>query len=103
MPTQVGLTQAPGNRRASRADAPRSGHFVEGAGHAKGLCVLGNLLKAPGYGVGVTLATGRGGDFTYNPDNFPESHFVTYPTTELQYFKLPRKGRHGGFVFLRLK
>lgn len=51
---------------------PQDQHFVEGTGPAKGPCILGTLLKAPGYGIGATLAT-RKGDFTYSADSFKKA------------------------------
>lgn len=58
---------------------PQDQHFVEGTGPAKGVCVLGTLLKAPGYGAGGTLATGRGGDLTYSADNFKKAILLCIP------------------------
>lgn len=58
---------------------PQDQHFVERAGPAKGLCFLGPLPKAPGYGAGVTLGTGRGGNFTYSTVSFKKAISLCIP------------------------
>lgn len=79
-------------------------HFVEATRPGKGLCVLGTLLKAPGYGIGVVPMSGKGGDLTYSADNFKKAILLNIPLLNSSALRRPpRKGRHNGFVFLRLK
>jgi len=72
MQTQAGPTQAQSIARTS----PVFGILWRAQGLRK---VSASGRKAPGCGVGVALATGRGGGFTCSTDNFKQAILLSSP------------------------